>query len=77
MPKGSSFSTTALFVGHDHVNNAVLKYQDIYLCYGINSTDRIYGDADRTGGLGITLKCDADNSFELEQYQHYYSELDD
>lgn len=65
-------STVAMFYGHDHVNNYAVKYKGITMCYGINSTDRIYFEPDRLGGQTVTLK--ADGSFEIKQILHGYDE---
>lgn len=37
-------STHSIHVNHDHSNDSVLKYEDIYFVYGVHSTHRIYSD---------------------------------
>lgn len=66
-------STRCMAVGHDHVNNWIIKYKGIYLTYGITSTDRIYYDEDMIGGRTITIK--ADHSLEFGNIYHSYSEV--
>ena len=67
-------STKAIVVGHDHVNNYRVKYEDIYLCYGIKSTDRVYYDDDMLGGQVFVLSEDGSISFEPPIY-HTYEEV--
>jgi len=66
-------STKAMFVGHDHVNNFGITYKGIFLCYGINSTDRIYSDEDITGGQVIIVH--EDGTIDREEIYHYYEEV--
>lgn len=67
-------STRAMFCGHDHINSYRILYKGIYLCYGINSTDRIYYKEDAMGGSGVIIH--SDNSLDFEYYYHTYKELD-
>jgi len=62
LEKGSS---KLISVGHDHLNNFIIKYKGVYLSYGITSTDRVYYDDDLLGGTVFTLK--SDNSIEFNQ----------
>ena len=66
-------STKATYVGHDHNNNSEIVYKGINLTYGLHSTDRIYGDLDRLGGLLITIHDD--NNFETQRFYHTYDEV--
>lgn len=54
-------STRAVFCGHDHANNSVMRYQDVMLCYGVQTgvceTDG-YASTMRKGANLITLKSD-------------------
>lgn len=68
-------STKAVMVGHDHVNNSRIKYHGVYLCYGVNSTDRIYYDENMLGGQIIVIHDDGTLSF--EHFYHSYSEVQD
>jgi len=70
----SKGSTKGVFCAHDHENDLALEYQGILLSYGVNSTDRIYSDDDKTGGQIIKVK--SDKSIELERIYHKYSEVD-
>lgn len=66
-------STKGIFVGHDHNNNSEIVYKDIHLTYGLHSTNRIYGDHDRLGGLTITIHDD--NTFTTKRIYHTYDEV--
>ena len=67
-------STKAIFVGHDHINTFCVNYQGIYLCYGINSTNRVYFDNSLMGGQVISM--DSSNNITIERYFHTYDELE-
>ena len=67
-------STNAMLVAHDHVNNARLLYKDIYLCYGVTSTDRIYYEDGMLGGLVLTVG--PDGSLGFDYIYHDYKELE-
>ncbi len=49
-------STKAMFFGHDHVNDFAIKYKGVDFVYGVKSTDRIYYNPAKLGGLEITIK---------------------
>ena len=66
-------STKGIFVGHDHVNDYILKYQGIYLSYGIHSTNRIYYDDSLLGGRTITIHND--HSLSFGSIFHSYQEV--
>lgn len=51
-------STKAISVAHDHINDSVIKYKDVALCFGVHSTDRIYYDANKIGGQVIVVDKD-------------------
>lgn len=51
-------STKLIAVGHDHLNNFIIKYKGVYLAYGVNSTDRIYFTEELLGGRLITINAD-------------------
>ena len=57
-------STKALFYGHDHVNNAVIDYNGIKLCYGLKTGPNSYRDSDLNGGSLITIK--SSGNFEIK-----------
>ena len=58
-------ATTGMFFGHDHVNDYEAIYNDVYFCYGLKSTDRIYYDEDMLGYKLIDLKDDS--TFEMKR----------
>ena len=66
-------SSKAILVGHDHINDYVIKYQDVYLSYGIHSTNRIYYDEDLLGGRLFTIH--PDHTYSFETILHHYSEV--
>lgn len=66
-------STTAMFFGHDHVNNFRVTYKGVTFCYGIKSTDRVYYDEDMLGGQVIVLHND--HSLTYEHIYHTYDEV--
>lgn len=57
-------STKTLIFGHDHVNNAKIKYNGIDFCYGVKTGISSYNDTDLVGGTLYTL-----NSNETYFYQ--------
>ena len=65
--------TSAMFFGHDHVNNFEALYEGVTFCYGIKSTNRIYYDEDMLGYQTITLKDD--RSFTINRSYHTYEEV--
>lgn len=65
-------STKGIFVGHDHINNAVLEYKGVKLVYG-NSIDYLaYSGIDSEGAQRgctlITLSQDGELDAELSNY---------
>ena len=66
-------STSAMFFGHDHINNFEVDYQGVKFCYGIKSTDRIYHDEDMLGCQTITIHND--HSLQIDRYYHTYAEV--
>lgn len=49
-------SCKGVFFGHDHDNNKVIKYQDIYMGYGVQSGwCKGYAEKSKKGGLLISL----------------------
>ena len=66
-------STRAILVGHDHVNNARVLYKGVYLCYGVNSTDRIYYENGMVGGQVITIHDD--HTLDFTPIYHEYQEV--
>ena len=51
-------STDALFFGHDHLNNAIIKYEDVLFCYAMKTGYTVYYDWDRMGANLITITSD-------------------
>ena len=54
-------STEALFFGHDHLNNAIIEYEDVLFCYAMKTGYTVYYDWDRMGANLITVTSDGFN----------------
>ena len=67
-------STDGIFVGHDHINDYIIKYSGVYLSYGIHSTNRIYYDENLLGGRTITIHND--HSLSFGTILHNYQEVE-
>lgn len=61
-------STTDIFVGHDHANDASMTYQGVRMTYGVKTgpSPHQWNDAVAYGGTLITIK-DGDNHVEFTQ----------
>lgn len=70
-------STIAISCAHDHVNDSVLKYKDMYLCFGVHSTDRIYYDSEKLGGQVISVSKTDPSKLSFENIKLSYSEVED
>lgn len=70
-------STKAISCAHDHINDSVIMYQDIALCFGVHSTDRIYYDEEKLGGQVIILNHDKPSELSFENIKHSYAEVED
>ena len=66
-------STQSVSCSHDHANDSVIKYEDVYLCYGVHSTNRIYNDEEgkKLGGQVISINHD-DLSLSFKNYYANY-----
>ena len=51
-------STEAIFYGHNHFSNAIMKYEGVLLCYGMKSAYTVTYNRDRIGGNLITVTAD-------------------
>ena len=65
-------STKGMYFGHDHVNDFAVTYRDVDFVYGVKSTNRIYFDEAKLGGLVINVK--KDHSLVYEQIFSTYEE---
>lgn len=68
-------STEALFYGHDHLNNFVMEYKGVTLCYGMSIDYSAYFGIDKKGyqrGCNV-ITCAPDGSFEIS-HQNYYQD---
>lgn len=68
-------STKAMFYGHDHLNNIVLEYKGVILCYGYSIDYFAYAGIDKMGSQrGCTIiNCSPDTSFEII-HENYYQD---
>ncbi|NLL63383.1 MAG: hypothetical protein GX241_03960 [Ruminococcaceae bacterium] len=69
-------STKATFCGHDHLNNAILRYKGIYLVYGMSIDYLAYPGIDKQGAQrGCTvIKLNADGDLEKITLENYYQD---
>ncbi len=58
-------STKAFAFGHDHVNNLIIKYQDILFCYSLKTGRTTYYRRNMMGGNLYTINLD--NSISVER----------
>ena len=68
-------STEAIFYGHDHVNNILLEYKGIKLCYGYSVDYFAYWQIAKQGAQrGCTIiNCHPDTTFEII-HENYYQD---
>jgi len=69
-------STKAISCAHDHINDSVIVYDDVALCFGVHSTDRIYYDAAKLGGQVIIVDHDDPNHLSFENIKNSYEEVE-
>lgn len=62
-------STKALIYGHDHVNNMIVDWQGVKLCYGLKTGRTIYYRPGMLGGNLYTVN--ADGTFGIERIYVY------
>ena len=76
-------STRTVSCAHDHANDSVIRYkdknskgEDVYLCYGVHSTDRIYCDDAKIklGGQVIAINKTTKKLTFTNYYGNYNSE---
>ena len=63
-------STQSIGVNHDHSNDSVVKYEGIYLHYGVHSTNRIYNDENSAKFGGSIVKVD--KTTKEVSFKNYY-----
>ena len=66
-------STKGIYYGHDHKNDFIIDYHGIHIGYGIHSTDRVYYDETKMGGLVITVK--PTHNIVYNPIRHTYKEV--
>lgn len=59
-----SIGMTHMFIGHDHINNASIKLNDIIMTYGLKTGYGSYFDKDLSGGTLISI--DSDRNVKIE-----------
>ena len=67
-------STIAISCAHDHINDSVIMYDDVALCFGVHATDRIYYDAEMLGGQVISINHDNPWELSFENIYETYEE---
>ncbi|MBQ2864617.1 MAG: metallophosphoesterase [Clostridia bacterium] len=55
--------TKAMLFGHDHVNNAKIKYNDVMFCYGTKTGSSSYNKISIQGGTLYTLSSSGELSY--------------
>lgn len=63
-----SIGMTHMFIGHDHINNASIKLNDIIMTYGLKTGYGSYFDKDLSGGTLISI--DSNRNVKI---QHKYA----
>ena len=69
-------STIAISCAHDHINDSVIMYDDVALCFGVHSTDRIYYDSAKLGGQVIVVDHNDPWHLTFENIKNSYSEVE-
>ena len=69
-------STKVISCAHDHINDSVIEYKGVNLCFGVHSTDRIYYDAKKIGGQVISIDPVDQWTFDFENIYFTYDELE-
>ncbi|MBO4678944.1 MAG: hypothetical protein J5626_04675, partial [Lachnospiraceae bacterium] len=67
-------SVEAILCGHDHVNNAVVKYKGVTLAYGYSVDNEAYGDKIMHSGLqrgAVLLTLHQDGTFDMKHKNAY------
>ena len=68
-------STQSVSCSHDHSNDSVIKYEGVYLCYGVHATNRIYNDKEGKKLGGQIIKIDhTDLSLSFKNYYANYAD---
>ena len=63
--------TRSISVAHDHSNDSVIKYEDVYFSYGVHSTNRIYNDENSVKFGGQIISIDKATKKNLK-FTNYY-----
>ncbi len=68
-------STKAVFFGHDHLNNMMMDYKGVALCYGYSIDYFAYSDIDKIGSQrGCTvINCSSDGVINVT-HENYYQD---
>lgn len=69
-------STKAISVAHDHINDSVIIYDEVALCFGVHATDRIYYDAKKLGGQVISINHNDPTQLTFKNIKHSYAEVE-
>lgn len=69
-------STIAISCAHDHINDSVIEYNGVNLCFGVHSTDRIYYDSAKLGGQVISIDHENPWNLKFENIKNSYEEVE-
>ena len=64
-------STQSVSCSHDHANDSVIKYEGVYLCYGVHATNRIYNDEESVKFGGSIVRID--KATKEVSFKNYYT----
>lgn len=53
--KAKECGLRSMHCAHDHINDSVIYYEDVYCAFGVHSTDRIYKDDAKIGGQVLKI----------------------
>lgn len=53
--KAKECGIKSIHCAHDHINDSVISYEDVYLAFGVHATDRIYRDDTKIGGQVLII----------------------
>lgn len=68
-------STIAISCAHDHINDSVIRYDGVNLCFGVHSTDRIYYDKEKLGGQVVIIDHTNPKNLKFENIKNSYEDV--
>ena len=58
--KAKECGLLSMHCAHDHINDSVILYEDVYCAFGVHATDRIYRDDAKIGGQVLIINPDCE-----------------